>query len=207
MEEQTIKIERVEVFNQDELLARIRQVTMLKDPDTRPYENAYISLEKISIQDLVPPQRYVLRENILRIRKLKWELEKHGIDIFQLNGFVRIHLEGVEEPVDLMPPVIEESIEKNGRLVPIVCDGMHRVYVAYLEWVIPQVIYVRGIPKQLPYYAYPVPDENWENIELRDDIPGTFIKKWHRIEDNKQLYRNFNSTFVNVGGPRGNTSK
>jgi len=28
-------------------------------------------------------------------------------------------------------------------------------------------------------------------------------KKFHRIRENKKLYRNFNSAFLNVGGPRG----
>jgi len=34
-------------------------------------------------------------------------------------------------------------------------------------------------------------------------IPEGVLKKWHRIPDNKRLYRDFNSAFLNVGGPRG----
>lgn len=199
-----MEIVDVKKFSQQELIERLRKLTMLEDENIRPYENAFISLEKICVEDLFPPQRYVLKQELLKIRELKWHLEARGIDLFELNGFVRIQFAGETEPVDLLPPVVEESIEKNGRVTHIINDGMHRIYTAYLEWVIPQVIFVRGIPKDIPYYAFPIPEKDWTKIELRDDIPQTFIKKWHRIEQNKKLYRNFNSAFINVGGPRGN---
>ncbi|QTA84734.1 hypothetical protein [Desulfonema magnum] len=202
-----VEIVKVKHLSEDELISRLRNVTMLQDESTRPYENAFISLENICIEDLFPPQRYVLKQELLKVRELKWRLEEHGIDLFQLNGFVRITLAGESEPIDLLPPVIEERIEKNGRVAHIINDGMHRIYTAYLEWVIPQVIFVRGLPKHLPYYAFPIPEKDWTKIELRDDIPAHFIKKWHRTERNKELYRNFNSAFMNVGGPRGNPEK
>ncbi len=200
-----IIIRDIRRFGPDDLLERLRGLTMLKDRAVKPYENAFISLEAIAVEEMHPAQRYVLKPELLKVRKLKWELEKAGIDLFRLNGFVRLTLEGSSEPVDLLPPIVEESIERNGRITHIVCDGMHRVYLAYLEWVIPQVVFVRGIPKDYPYYSFPIPDRDWTKIELRDDIPAGMIKKWHRIEENKLLYRDFNSTFTNVGGPRGNT--
>ena len=199
-----MKIIQVEHFSASELIRRLRKVTMLEDENITPYQLAFISLENISTDDLFPAQRYVLKDDLLMVRHLKWELERFDIDIFQLDGFVRIHLENEPEPIDLLPPIIEESIERNGHITHIINDGMHRIYMAYLEWVIPQVVFIRGVSKQLPYYSYPIPDRNWGTIELRDDIPKGFIKKWHRIEANKKLYRNFNSAFRNVGGPRGN---
>ena len=199
-----MKILEVQSFSEAELIQRLRQVTMLEDESLCPYADTYISLENICIDDLFPPQRYVLKRELLKVRDLKWQLAKHGIDLFRLNGFVRLTLEGEKAPIDLLPPVVEEYVERNGRVVHIVNDGMHRVYMAYLEWVIPQVVFIRGLPKHIPYYAFPMPEKDWKQIELRDDLPGTFIKKWHRIERNKTLYRNFNSAFINVGGPRGN---
>ncbi len=202
-----IKLEAVEKFSAEELVRRLKNVTMLEDPGVKPYEQAFISLENMAVDDLHPPQRYALKEGLLKMRSLKWALQEHGVDLFNLNGFVRLTLAGYDEPVDLLPPIIEESIEKNGRVAHIICDGMHRVYLAYLEWVIPQVVFVRGLPKSLPYYSFPIPDRDFSKVELRDDIPDGFIKKWHRIERNKTLYRDFNSSFTNVGGPRGNWSK
>jgi hypothetical protein len=196
-----MKIVNVERFSADSLIRRLREVTMLKAPDTKVYTNAFISLESVSVARLAPPQNYILRAELTKVRELKWALEDHGVNIFKLDGFVRLTLEGFDEPVDLLPPVVEESIEQDGTIHFIVNDGMHRVYMALREWVTPQVALIRGIPKNLPYYAFPVPG-GWGSVEERDDLPPGYLKKWHRIRDYHALYRNFNSAFSNVGGPR-----
>jgi hypothetical protein len=196
-----VKILEVQRFSIDELITRLRNVTMLKAPDVKIYHNAFISVEKISPLSMSPPQNYILRQELKKVREIKWMLEEHGIDLFELNGFIRLTLEGHDEPVDLLPPVVEESIERDGTVHLIINDGMHRVYMALREWVIPQVVFVRGIPKDLPYYAYPVPG-GWDRLEEREDLPPGYLKKWHRIGNYHALYRNFNSAFTNVGGPR-----
>jgi hypothetical protein len=196
-----MKIQAVERYSEVQLIENLRNVTMLKAPDVKVYEKAFISLETVAVSCLAPPQNYILRPELKKVRELKWALSEHGIDVFSLNGFVRLKLEDSEEPVDLLPPIVEESIEKDGTVHFIVNDGMHRVYMALREWVSPQVVLIRGIPKHLPYYAFPVPG-GWNAIEERDDLPPGYLKKWHRIENYYSLYRNFNSTFVNVGGPR-----
>lgn len=196
-----MKILAVERFPEKELIERLRGVTMLKAPDVEIYRNALISLESVAVAYLSPPQNYILRSELKKVRELKWELAEHEVDIFALDGFVRLTVDGFPEPVDLLPPVVEESIERDGSIHFVVNDGMHRVYMALREWVVPQVVLVRGIPKHLPYYAYPVPG-GWDRIEERDDLPPGYLKKWHRIANYHALYRNFNSTFCNVGGPR-----
>jgi hypothetical protein len=196
-----MKIIGVQRFPEEELIERLRRVTMLKDPERTIYERAFISLERISATHLSPPQNYILREELKKVRQLKWSLAEHGVDLFALGGFVRLTVEGFDEPVDLLPPVVEESLEKDGSVHLIINDGMHRVYMALREWVIPEVIFVRGIPKSLPYYAFPLPG-SWGKVEERDDLPPGYLKKWHRTENYHALYRNFNSAFLNVGGPR-----
>ena len=196
-----MKILRIETFPTSELISRLRNVSMLKAPETKVYTEAFISLEKIRPEFLAPPQNYILREELKKVRLLKWALEKQGVNIFEMNGFVRMHLDSFEEPVDVLPPVVEESIENDGSVHLIINDGMHRIYMALREWVIPEVILIRGVPKNLPYYAYPVPG-GWEKVEEREDLPSGYLKKWHRIADYHSLYRNFNSAFINVGGPR-----
>jgi len=196
-----MKIQRVECFSVEALVENLRKVTMLKAPEVRVYTDAFISLERISTEYLSPPQNYILRDELKKVRELKWALQSHGINVFELNGFIRMTLEDFNEPVDLLPPIVEESIEQDGSVHLIVNDGMHRVFMAMREWVIPQVVLIRGIPKHLPYYAYPVPG-GWKNLEERDDLPPGYLKKWHRIRDYHSLYRDFNSAFCNVGGPR-----
>lgn len=201
-----MKIIRVERFSEEVLIEKLRGITMLKAPDVKIYETAFISLETVKVEHLAPPQNYILRSELKKVRRLKWALLDHGIDLFHLNGFVRMTLEDAPEPVDILPPVVEESIERDGSVHFIINDGMHRVYMALREWVTPQVVLVRGIPKDLPYYAYAIPG-GWNSVEERDDLPSGYLKKWHRIENYHSLYRNFNSAFSNVGGPRGVVEK
>ncbi|KWT79143.1 hypothetical protein [Candidatus Magnetominusculus xianensis] len=201
-----MKITRVEQFPAVELIEKLKGLRMLYAPEIRPYTDVFISLEHISTDILHPAQYYILQSELEKVRNLRWALSARNIDIFNLNGYVKIWLEGIDEPIDLLPPVVEESIEKNGKVVCLINDGMHRVFLSRLEWVIPQVVYIRGIPKNLPYYAYPIP-EGWDKVDIVENLPEGTLKKWHRIKDYKTLYRNFNSVFENVGGPRGNFSK
>jgi hypothetical protein len=196
-----MKILDVKRFPKDELIDRLRRVTMLKAPETKIYDTAFISLENIAPRHLAPPQNYILKSELTKVRTLKWALEAHGIDLFHLNGFVQLTLEGHEEPVDLLPPIVEESIERDGSFHLIINDGMHRVYMALREWIIPEVVLVRGIPDALPYYAFPLPG-GWDKVEELDELSAGYLKKWHRIANYHALYRNFNSAFSNVGGPR-----
>jgi len=175
---------------------------MLERPDVYVYERAAISLEEMTIECLYPAQRYVLVQELEKVRLLKWELARFGYDIFRLDGYVKLWLAGEDQPIDLLPPMVEESVERNGRVVNIVNDGMHRLYMAYLEWVSPQVVFIRGVPKDLPYYAFPHPTQ-WQDIDMMESLPEGYLKKWHRIQDYKTLYRNFNSAFEHVGTPRG----
>ncbi|UQZ90928.1 hypothetical protein C4J81_17600 [Deltaproteobacteria bacterium Smac51] len=205
MSHTTFKVLSVEHHSEAELLKKLRQVTMLKDPGAYPYKEADIALRKVTFQEVVPAQRYVLENELKKAQNLKWELEKHGHDLFALGGYVTITTDQADEPIDVLPPIIESAAEANGETAAIINDGMHRMYVARLEWRNPEVVFIQGVPREYPYYAYPIPGGNWNEVTILpgSEIPAGFIKKWHRISDNKLLYRDFNSAFINVGGPRG----
>jgi len=196
------RIQKVEHFPPEELCARMRRVTLLKRPEILVYRHADVSLKEIPTSDLHPAQRYVLVQELQKVRWLKWALTHFGHDLFRLNGYLKVWLRGADGPMDVLPPVVEESREANGRTVNLINDGMHRLYLAYLEWVTPQVVFVKGVPEDLPYYAFPNPRQ-WDDIAIVDELPEGYIKKWHRIPDYHSLYRNFNSAFDNVGAPRG----
>ncbi len=201
-----MKIARIEHHSEKELLERLRNVRLLKQPDVKIYENCTITLERIATSCLYPTQRYVLIQELEKVRNLQWVLREHGYDIFYLNGYLDIWFEGEDAPVSLLPPVVEESIEDDGRVVVLINDGMHRLYLAHRQWIIPQVVFVRGLPREYPYYAYPNPYQ-WEGIDVMDELPEGYIKKWHRIRNYHSLYRDFNSAFSNVGAPRGRFKK
>ena len=200
-----MEIQRVERHNVDELVANLRKVGMFTDPDAHVYEDSVIELTSYHTNEIAPAQRYVLTGELTKVRDLKWALAEHGVDLFKLDGYATIWLEGYDDPIDVLPPVIEQSAEADGSVVKILNDGMHRVYLARMERSPIQVVYVRNVPKQYPYYAFPLVN-GWNDVEVVQDLPEGYIKKWHRIKNYKSLYRDFNTGFQNVGGPRGHFS-
>lgn len=197
-----MKITKFVVYNRAELVDRLRMVKLI-DSDITPYSDAKISIETYDPSALRPAQLYVLSGNITRTVKLRELFLEHSIDIFKLDGFVRFWLDGNSEPIDLLPPVIEMSEEGTGDIVPLINDGMHRAYSAIIAWSPLNVVTIGGVNKKTPYYAYPIPGNNpWGKVTVLDSIQKGYIKKWHRVEESRPLYRDFNSAFINVGGPR-----
>lgn len=190
----------------EDLLKRLRRVPLLKQPEVRVYADALVTLETIHTDCLAPTQNYVWLAELRKVQELRWSLAAHGVDLFRLDGFVTYTVrkdEGTEEDYDVYPPIIEESMEADGRVALLINDGMHRLYLARLEWVVPQVVYVRGVPRDYPYYAFPRPG-GWEGLDLLADNPDPkkYLKKCHRRRDNKRLYRDFQAVFQNVGRSR-----
>jgi hypothetical protein len=190
----------------EELTQRLRQVPLLKQPDILIYAEALISLEQIHTDHLAPSQNYVWLAEFKKVQDLRWSLAEHRVDLFRLDGFVTYTVrkpDGGEELYAVYPPVVEESFEADGSVALLINDGMHRLYLARLERVAPQVIYVRGVPKKYPYYAFPR-SGGWEGIDLLADNPDpkTYLKKCHRRRENKRLYRDFQAVFANVGRSR-----
>jgi hypothetical protein len=189
-----------------ELLDCLRRVPLLQQPEILVYAEALITLEQLHTDVLSPAQNYIWLEELKKVQELRWSLADHGIDLFRLEGFVTYTVrggDGAEQTYQVYPPVVEESIEADGRVALLINDGMHRLYLARLEWVVPQVIYVRGVPKDYPYYAFPRPG-GWEGIDLlpNNPDPQVYLKKCHRRRHNKRLYRDFQAVFANVGRSR-----
>ena len=188
------------------LIGCLRRVPLMDRTDVLVYSQALISLEQIHPDCLNPPQNYIWLQELRKTQELRWSLAAWEVDLFRLDGYVTytVRLAGGEEVVyDLYPPIVEESFEANGRLALIINDGMHRLYLARMEWVVPQVTYIRGIPKEYPYYAFPRPG-GWEGLDLLADNPNPqrYLKKCHRTRHYKRLYRDFQAVFQNVGRSR-----
>lgn len=188
------------------LVEALRRVPLLNQPNTLVYERALITLEQIHTDHLHPPQNYIWLQELRKVQELRWSLLAWDIDLFKLDGYVTYTVklaDGSQADFDVYPPIIEESIEADGSVALIINDGMHRVYLARLERLIPQVVFIRGVPKAYPYYAYPRP-EGWLGIDLLPENPDPqrYLKKCHRRRDNKRLYRDFQAVFHNVGRSR-----
>jgi len=212
----------VQWHDKDELIYRLRTVQLKGKhpvPDNSdleqtiyPYLDANIQLVKIRTEFLSLPQTYILQENIQRIRELKYLLGKMGYNIHELNGYIVFTVEDKTQPdgvkaYTLMPTVVELSIEADSSPHFLINDGMHRITDAHISHTIPQMILISGV--KYPYYAYPIRG-GFNDVQLREDIPEGFIKKWHRYypkEEYTKLYRRFESAFENVGDQRGHFIK
>ena len=189
-----------------ELIACLRRVPLMEQTNVLIYEQALLSLEQIHTDCLYPPQKYLWLKELRKTQDLRWSLAERGVDLFRLDGYITYTVrreDGSEATYDLYPPIVEESIEADGTVALLINDGIHRLYLARLEWVVPQVTYIRGVPKAYPYYAYPR-QERWEGLDLLAENPDslTYLKKCHRVRHNKRLYRDFQAVFANVGRPR-----
>lgn len=214
-----MKISNVNYFYQDELIRRLRNVTMLEDDKAYPYKDAVITSEHLNPRELTPPQNYLLSSALTNIFDLEDAFKNYDkqsvitgnyyFDIFDLSGgFLEYGLHEYTSSLlpsitmTLLPPIIEESIEASGSVKLIICDGMHRVYSSMIRRLDKiNCIYIRGVDKKYPYYAYPVVD-GWDGVKIIDKLEPGLIKKFHRIKNNKKLYRNFNSVFTNCSAPR-----
>jgi hypothetical protein len=188
------------------LVEKLRRVPLMEQPDVLIYEHALITLERIHTDYLYPPQNYIWLQELRKTQELRWSLAALGVDLFRLDGYVTYTVRlpgGPEVTYDLYPPIVEESVEADGALTAVINDGMHRVYLARLEWIVPQMVYIRGVPKAFPYYAFPRP-QGWEGLDLLAENPNpqTYLKKCHRQRENKKLFRDFQAVFHNVGRPR-----
>lgn len=67
-------IKRVERHSVDELMANMRRVSMLTHPDDLPYRDANLQITEFDTNDIAPAQRYVLTQEILKVRDLQWSL-------------------------------------------------------------------------------------------------------------------------------------
>ena len=97
-------IERVEHHDPEELIRNMRNVGMLTDPEAKLYRNSAIELVTLHTDEIAPAQRYVLTQEILKVRDLRWALRDHGIDLFRLDGYITMWFRGYDDPIDLLPP-------------------------------------------------------------------------------------------------------
>lgn len=206
-----MQIIRYKLLPEDELLSRLRK-TRLKGFDQFPvYQNATLEIvEQVDTELLVPPQKYVLSDGINTILDLAIEFAQKGVDIFSLRGALLFWLEGSDPdtdlPIPLLPPVVEESWEPDGRVVLLINDGMHRVYAARKMDRYINIVLVRNVPREYPYYAYAL-SSGWKQVEEIPELSDGYKKKEYRNPSNyKALFRDFNAVFEGVQKDRKKTN-
>jgi hypothetical protein len=187
-------------FSEDEFLTRLKQVKLRGHGQAEVYRNATLEIAPATPTDaLWPPQTYVVSGGVARTIALRDALLARGIDIFALRGGVMVRTsDHPDELIPVIPPVIEESREADGRTILLINDGMHRTYTARKLGLPINVVIARGVPAQFPYYAFPLAN-GWADVREVEAIPETFERKDYREPaDHKALFRDFNAVFPGV---------
>jgi hypothetical protein len=195
-----LELVSVEPFTTGELLTALRRTPLRGFEGACPYADATLELAPAFDPELlVPTQRYVLRPRLRHAIELRAQLQPHGVDPFALQGGAYFCTAAdPEERVPIIPPIVEESLEPDGRTVLLVNDGLHRVYAARSLGLPISVVIARGVPRAYPYYAFALP-RGWSEVEELEELPDEYQKKEYRIPDNyKSLFREFNSVFPGV---------
>jgi hypothetical protein len=201
-----MKIQRYELFTEEELLSRLKRTRLRGNAQgERPmvYRDAALEIwEQADPELLAPAQRYVLSGAVSRILELGEAFATEAVDIFALRGGVLFWPENAEgddsQGIPLIPPVVEESTEPDERKVLLINDGIHRVYAAKKLGRRINVVLVRNVPAEYPYYAYALPS-GWAGVSELTDLEDGYQKKEYRNPQNyKALFRDFNEIFQGV---------
>jgi len=201
----------VEALPLDELLGRVRETRLRGHEQAQLFAGSRIELlREADPSDLAPTQRYVLEPDLAAVRRMHDQLRERGIDMLALEGGVWASVENGEdgEPyvVPVIPPIVEESVEPDGRTVRIISDGMHRVWLARELGRRLNVIFVSDVPREYPYYAYALPG-GWSEVAKLADLEDGFVKKEYREPENyKALFRLYNDVLPNVQKQRKKTN-
>lgn len=194
---QILSVERIPA---DQLLSRIRRTRLRGYDGAQPYMNASLELApEVDTDMLTPAQNYVLTPTVTKILQLRTAMLGKDIDIFALDGGAYvITSDDPEERIPVIPPVVEESREPDGRTVLLINDGMHRVFAARSLDKPISVIVARGVPPEYPYYAYAL-QGGWEQVTPLAQLPDSYQKKSYRQPTQyKSLFRDFNALFPGV---------
>jgi hypothetical protein len=194
-----MEVLELERFGREELLGALRETQLRGFDGARVYADATLELVESDPADLAPAQRYVLKAGVAKILALREALLARGVDVFALEGGVWVRTsDSPEERIPVIPPVVEESREPDGRVVWLINDGIHRVFAARSAGVPINTVRVAGVPPEYPYYALALP-RGWAEVAELDELPDGFQKKEYRDPDNyKALFREFNDVFPGV---------
>ncbi len=196
------KIRIIKQFTKKELFEKLVAVCLNGQPDIKPYVDATFSLSPLYPSGISIPQNYVLEHNLRNIIDLWLCLKIEGIDIFKLEGYIKVEVQEKDGDYvirDILPPIVE--ISKHDNNIMLLNDGMHRLYLPWLLNKRISVVIVRDVNINYPYYAFPF-EGFFKDVKV---IPGGvkpdgFDGKSYRLpgKEYKKLFRDFNSVFENV---------
>src|SRR3989344_4670303 len=203
-----MKILRYQKHSKDELINKLRKVTLLRSTKTdNPiyvFKDARIEISNIPVSSIVPSQFYYLEKSLSKVGEIQKALKEQDIDLFNLDGFISYQTDESDIKYNLLPIIIEYQKEKDGSINPIILDGIHRVILARnqkREKI--KVVKISNVSEKYPYPAY-VNSKGWEEVLPVQYPPEQKDKRNWRfpIGEVNKYYRDLNSVFANVGEQR-----
>jgi len=90
---------------------------------------------------------------------------------------------------------------QNSHLIPLICDGSHRIHSAFGRGIEQNLLFINGPKVGVPYYAAPKPYSSVHVVPTRDDSKS---EKTHVLTEpgHKLLYRLFPSGGLHTGNVR-----
>ena len=144
-----MQITKYDLLAEAELLSRLKRTRLRGFDQAEVYRDATLEVVEADPESLTPAQRYVLQEGVQAILDVADAFEPRGIDVFALRGALLFWPEGSDPdgpPIPFLPPVIEESIERDGKKILLINDGIHRVYAARKRGRKLNVVLARNVP-------------------------------------------------------------
>lgn len=173
------------IHTKEDLFTGLRKTYLLGFPNIKPYANATFEIQKLNTNDLIPSQKYYLKNKIQKLIELQDNLR---LNIFDLDGYISFFDTDLKKRLGLTPPFVEVE---NDKLV--VLDGMHRVMLARLEDKSINCVVISNYDTN--YLSYAKPNENgWEDVVgFEEKVPDGFKTREHRYGDD---YRKYARTFA-----------
>ncbi|OGH20591.1 MAG: hypothetical protein A3D74_02075 [Candidatus Levybacteria bacterium RIFCSPHIGHO2_02_FULL_37_13] len=203
-----MRILQYKKHSKGELINKLRLVTLLHSSNTpNPiyvFKDADIDLGYIPVESIVPSQFYYLKGSLSKVEEIEKAFKEHGVELFNLNGFINYTSNENSINYNLLPVIIEYQKEKDGSINPIILDGIHRVIMARNQKRGKiQVVKISNVSKDFPYPGY-VNSRGWEEVLPVQFPPEQKDKRNWRfsITEVNKYYRDLNSVFENLGGQR-----
>lgn len=203
-----MRILQYKKYSKDELISKLRLVTLLHSLNTpNPiyvFKDAKIEVDEIPVESIAPSQFYYLEKSLSKVEEIEKAFKEHGVDLFNLNGFINYSSNENSINYNLLPVIIEYQKEKDGSINPIILDGIHRVILARNEKKEKiKVVKISNVSERYPYPAY-VNSKGWKEVLPVQFPPEQKYKRNWRfpIKDVNKYYRDLNGVFENIGEQR-----
>lgn len=185
-------ITNYKLHSHQELFDIIRRTHLAGDNNIMPFQDAGVSIQKLSYHDVIPTQTFVLNTQLAKIHNIYTQMMRNGINIFDLAGFLsyQVASAAMSDTAFVLTPPIIEIIDNQ----PLLIDGQHRITYAADNNLTFYALIIENIAKEVYPYQLPLPG-GWAAVQrFETKLPDGFVRKQRRYptpEMNKFFFREY----------------